>query len=65
MIGSSSGTAINFIWIKYHRIGTDGGGSVLGPAIGLNLYSVLLSGIGIKGRSRKIYRFHRIHSRIE
>ena len=54
MIGSSSGTAINILYgLNTIGIGTDGGGSVLGPAIGLNLYSVLLSGIGIKGRSRK------------
>ncbi len=54
MVGSSSGTAINILYgLNTIGIGTDGGGSVLGPAIGLNLYSVLLSGIGIKGRSRK------------
>ncbi len=39
-------------------MGTDGGGSVLGPAIGLNLYSVLLSGIGIKEEAEKIYRLY-------
>lgn len=54
MIGSSSGTAINVLYgLNTIGVGTDGGGSVLGPAIGLNLYSALLSGIGIKGRTSK------------
>lgn len=54
MIGSSSGTAINVLYgLNTIGIGTDGGGSVLAPAIGLNLYSVLLSGIGIKGKNTK------------
>ena len=46
MIGSSSGTAINVLYgLNTVGVGTDGGGSVLGPAIGLNLYSALLSGV--------------------
>jgi len=50
MVGSSSGTAINVLYgINTVGIGTDGGGSVLAPAISLNLYSVLLSGAGVKG----------------
>ena len=54
MIGSSSGTAINVLYgLNTVGVGTDGGGSVLGPAIGLNLYSALLSGVGIKGRTSK------------
>ncbi|UPO98561.1 amidase family protein (plasmid) [Cetobacterium somerae] len=54
MIGSSSGTAINVLYgLNTVGVGTDGGGSVLGPAIGLNLYSVLLSGVGLKGRTNK------------
>ena len=54
MIGSSSGTAINVLYgLNTVGVGTDGGGSVLGPAIGLNLYSALLSGVGIKGKTSK------------
>lgn len=54
MIGSSSGTAINVLYgLNTVGVGTDGGGSVLGPAIGLNLYSALLSGVGLKGRTNK------------
>ena len=54
MIGSSSGTAINVLYgLNTVGLGTDGGGSVLGPAIGLNLYSALLSGVGIKGKTGK------------
>lgn len=54
MVGSSSGTAINVLYgLNTVGVGTDGGGSVLGPAIGLNLYSALLSGVGIKGKSTK------------
>lgn len=54
MIGSSSGTAINVLYgLNTVGVGTDGGGSVLGPAIGLNLYSALLSGVGIKGKTNK------------
>lgn len=54
MIGSSSGTAINVLYgINTVGIGTDGGGSVLAPAVGLNLYSALLSGAGIKGKTIK------------
>ena len=42
MTGSSSGTAINvFLGINDIGIGTDGGGSVLAPAISLNLFSVI------------------------
>ena len=42
MTGSSSGTAINvFLGINDIGIGTDGGGSVLAPAVSLNLFSVI------------------------
>lgn len=50
MTGSSSGTAINVLYgLNTIGIGTDGGGSVLAPGIALNLYTCLLSGIGLKG----------------
>lgn len=42
MTGSSSGTAINvFKSINDIGIGTDGGGSVLAPALALNLYAMI------------------------
>lgn len=42
MTGSSSGTAINvLLGINEVGIGTDGGGSVLAPAIALNLFSFI------------------------
>ena len=42
MTGSSSGTAINvFLGVNDIGIGTDGGGSVLGPAASLNLYGFI------------------------
>lgn len=54
MTGSSSATAINVLYgINNIGIGTDGGGSVLAPALSLNLYSALYKGIGIKGKESK------------
>ena len=54
MSGSSSGSAINVLYgLNTISIATDGGGSVLAPAISLNLYSILLSGIGLKGSLKK------------
>jgi len=48
MTGSSSGTAINIIkGINDFGIGTDGGGSVLAPALSTNLYSFIGSGIDL------------------
>ena len=42
MTGSSSGTAVNvFLGINDLGIGTDGGGSVLAPAVSLNLFSFI------------------------
>lgn len=42
MTGSSSGTAVNvFLGINDLGIGTDGGGSVLAPALSLNLYGFI------------------------
>lgn len=48
MTGSSSGTAINILkGINDFGIGTDGGGSVLAPALSTNLYSFIGSGVGL------------------
>lgn len=47
MTGSSSGTAINvFLNINDIGIGTDGGGSVLAPAMSLNLYGCIHPDLG-------------------
>ncbi len=54
MTGSSSATAINVLYgINDIGIGTDGGGSVLAPALSLNLFSVLAKGLGLKSSSTK------------
>ncbi|SKA97162.1 hypothetical protein SAMN05443428_1247 [Caloramator quimbayensis] len=55
MTGSSSSTAINVLYgINDVGIGTDGGGSVLGPALSLNLFSVLAKGMGLKAENDNI-----------
>ena len=54
MTGSSSGTAINvFLGINDIGIGTDGGGSVIYPALSLNLCSFTGSGAGLKSKAVK------------
>ena len=54
MTGSSSATAINVLYgINDVGIGTDGGGSVLAPAISLNLYSIIAKGMGLKANYSK------------
>lgn len=51
MTGSSSATAINVLYgINDIGIGTDGGGSVLAPALSLNLFSIMAKGMGLKGQ---------------
>lgn len=48
MTGSTSGGPINIIkGINDFAIGTDGGGSVLAPALSCNLYSAIGSGLGL------------------
>ncbi|MBS5885580.1 MAG: amidase family protein [Clostridium sp.] len=48
MTGSSSGTAVNILkGINDFGLGTDGGGSVLAPALSTNLYSFIGSGVGL------------------
>lgn len=47
MTGSSSGTALNVLYrINDIGLGTDGGGSVLAPAAGLNLFAFIAPSIG-------------------
>ncbi|MGL4676119.1 MAG: hypothetical protein ACRCWI_00410 [Brevinema sp.] len=49
MTGSSSGTAINVLMgINDLGVGTDGGGSVIYPALSVNIYSVMLAGVGFQ-----------------
>lgn len=55
MTGSSSATAINVLYgINDVGIGTDGGGSVLAPALSLNLYSIMAKGMGLRGNSGRV-----------
>jgi Asp-tRNAAsn/Glu-tRNAGln amidotransferase A subunit and related amidases len=55
MTGSSSATAINVLYgINDAGIGTDGGGSILAPALSLNLYSIMAKGMGLKGSTDRI-----------
>ncbi|WDV44388.1 amidase [Clostridiaceae bacterium M8S5] len=50
MTGSSSCGCINILrGINDLAIGTDGGGSVLAPAISTGLYSIMAKGVGLKG----------------
>ncbi|MDF2880299.1 MAG: hypothetical protein K0R54_856 [Clostridiaceae bacterium] len=54
MTGSSSATAINVLYgINDVGIGTDGGGSILAPALSLNLFSIMGKGLGLKGNQEK------------
>lgn len=53
MTGSSSATALNVLnGVNDIGIGTDGGGSVIYPSMALNLYGVLLAGIGFQGEQK-------------
>lgn len=55
MTGSSSGTAINVLYgINDIGIGTDGGGSILAPALSVNLFSVMAKGMGLKANKSYI-----------
>lgn len=55
MTGSSSCTAINVLYgINDVGIGTDGGGSVLAPALSLNLCSIMAKGMGLRGVTNKV-----------
>lgn len=54
MTGSSSGGCVNILkGINDLAIGTDGGGSVLAPAISTSLFSIMAKGMGLKGNSIK------------
>lgn len=54
MTGSSSGTAINvLLGINDLGVGTDGGGSVIYPAMAVNIYSVMLAGLGFVSDTSK------------
>jgi hypothetical protein len=55
MTGSSSCTAVNVLYgINDIGIGTDGGGSVLAPALCLNLFSIMAKGMGLSGSVNRV-----------
>ncbi|SIR04719.1 hypothetical protein SAMN05920897_1299 [Alkalispirochaeta americana] len=55
MTGSSSGTALNVLYgINDIGICSDGGGSVLGPALSLSLYSIMAKGMGLLCSNNRI-----------
>lgn len=55
MTGSSSGSCVNILLgINDLAIGTDGGGSVLAPAISCGLFSVMGKGLGLRGSSKRL-----------
>ncbi len=55
MTGSSSGSCINILLgINDFALGTDGGGSVLGPAVSTGLYSIMGKGLGLRGRRPRV-----------
>lgn len=52
MTGSTSGGCVNILkGVNDLAIGTDGGGSVLAPAIATGLYSIMAKGMGLMGSS--------------
>jgi hypothetical protein len=54
MTGSSSGSCMNIVkGINDLAIGTDGGGSVLAPALSTQLFSILGKGMGLMGQTKK------------
>ncbi len=54
MTGSSSGGCANILrGVNDIAIATDGGGSVIAPAISTGLYSIMAKGMGLKGSSQK------------
>lgn len=55
MTGSSSGGCVNILrGINDIAIGTDGGGSVLAPAMSTGLFSIMAKGLGLKGKDKRI-----------
>jgi hypothetical protein len=54
MTGSSSATALNVLsGINDIGLGTDGGGSVLAPALSLNLAAIMAKGLGLSGNETR------------
>lgn len=55
MTGSSSGGCVNILkGINDIAIGTDGGGSVLAPAMSTGLFSIMAKGLGLKGSGQRV-----------
>lgn len=54
MTGSSSGSCVNILLgINDFALGTDGGGSIIGPAMSTNIYGIMAKGLGLKGNINK------------
>ena len=54
MTGSSGAGAVNvLLGVNDLAVGTDGGGSVLAPALSLNLFSIMAGGLGLTGDLRR------------
>lgn len=55
MTGSTSGGCVNILLgINDFALGTDGGGSVLAPAMSTGLYSIMGKGLGLRGVNERI-----------
>lgn len=55
MTGSSSGSCVNILrGVNDLAIGTDGGGSVLAPAVSTGLYSIMAKGMGLEGKKSRV-----------
>lgn len=55
MTGSSSASCVNILLgINDLAVGTDGGGSLLAPALATGLYSIMAKGLGLKGRRQRV-----------
>lgn len=55
MTGSSATTCIHILQdINQVGIGTDGGGSVLAPALSCGLYAIMAKGLGLKGKKLRV-----------
>ena len=55
MTGSSSGSCVNILrGINDFAIATDGGGSVIAPALSTGLYSIMAKGLGLKGKDNRV-----------
>ena len=55
MTGSSATTCLHIMWgINQLGLGSDGGGSVLAPAISCGLYAIMGKGLGLQGETHRL-----------